>query len=186
MQAEVNTRPDPDAVRRALDICADRWTFLILRETFFGVRRYGFFQRNLGIGRNVLADRLSKLVEHGILKRVRYRTDPDWYEYRLTRAGFELFPVIVALKAWSEAHLLDVADPRLDIHHCACGAELTPVILCECCGAPISADGVEYEADTSCALESERPTREPPSRRRLSDGPLLKTAGSPVRRPGAG
>ena len=87
---ELNTRPDPDAVWRALDIFADRWTFLIVREAFFGVRRYGFFQRNLGIGRNVLADRLSKLVEHGVLKRVRYRTDPDWYEYRLTQAGFEL------------------------------------------------------------------------------------------------
>src|ERR1017187_147799 len=100
-----NTRPEPDAVKRALEVLGDRWTFLVLREAFFGVRRYGFFQRNLGIGRNVLAARLSDLVERGLLKRVRYRTDPDWYEYRLTRAGFDLFPVILALKAWSERYL---------------------------------------------------------------------------------
>jgi hypothetical protein len=75
---QTSTRPDPDAVKHALEVLGDRWTFLILREAFFGVRRYGYFQRNLGIGRNVLAARLSALVEHGLLERVRYRTDPDW------------------------------------------------------------------------------------------------------------
>jgi DNA-binding HxlR family transcriptional regulator len=147
------TRPEPDAVERALEVLADRWTFLVLREAFFGVRRYGFFQRNLGIGRNVLAARLSELVENGVLKRVRYRTDPDWYEYRLTQAGFDLFPVILALKAWSEQHLLDPEDPTLDIHHCACGAELAPVVVCECCGKPISADDVEYESQAEPLTE---------------------------------
>src|SRR5271154_4306098 len=150
-------RPEPDAVERALEVLTDRWTFLVLREAFFGVRRYGFFQRNLGIGRNVLADRLSALVEHGLLKRVRYRTDPDWFEYRLTRAGFDLFPVILALKAWSEQYLLDPEDPKLDIHHCACGAEITPVVTCGCCGKPISADDVEYGAAT--LVEETVPTR---------------------------
>ena len=70
-----------------------------------------------------LADRLSTLVEQGLLKRVRYRTDPDWYEYRLTPAGFELFPVILAIKAWSDQYLLNVDAPTLDVHHHTCGAE---------------------------------------------------------------
>lgn len=139
-----STRPEPDAVGRALALLADRWTFLVLREAFFGVRRYGYFQRNLGIGRNVLAARLSDLVERGVLKRVRYRTDPDWYEYRLTKAGYELFPVILAVKAWSERHLLGPEDPRLDIIHCTCGEEIVPKVVCGCCGKPISADDVEY------------------------------------------
>ena len=140
-----NDRPDPDGVGRALDLLAERWTFLILREAYFGVRRYGFFQRNLGIGRSVLAARLSELVSNGMLKRVRYRTDPDWFEYRLTKASFELFPIILMLKSWAERHLLDSGEHQLEIHHCACGAELRPVVVCESCHGPLTADDVEYE-----------------------------------------
>ncbi|HEX3391949.1 MAG TPA: helix-turn-helix domain-containing protein [Solirubrobacteraceae bacterium] len=142
---QTSTRPDPDAVKRALEVLGDRWTFLILREAFFGVRRYGYFQRNLGIGRNVLAARLSALVEHGLLERVRYRTDPDWYEYRLTQAGLDLFPAILTIKAWAERHLLDPKNPRLKISHRACDAELTPVVVCGNCREEISAVDVEFD-----------------------------------------
>ncbi|MGO9762771.1 MAG: winged helix-turn-helix transcriptional regulator [Solirubrobacteraceae bacterium] len=140
-----SSRPEPDAVKRALEVLGDRWTFLVLREAFFGVRRYGHFQRNLGIGRNVLAARLSALVQHGLLERVRYRTDPDWYEYRLTEAGLDLFPAILTIKAWADRHLLDRRDPRLPIHHRPCGAELSPVVVCEGCREPIVAGDVEYD-----------------------------------------
>jgi DNA-binding HxlR family transcriptional regulator len=144
---QANTRPEPDAVKRALDVLGDRWTFLVLREAFFGVRRYGYFQRNLGIGRNVLANRLSALVEHGLLERVRYRTEPDWYEYQLTAAGLDLFPAILTIKTWADQHLLDPATPKLRIRHRACGAQLTPVVVCESCREPISAADVEYQGD---------------------------------------
>jgi DNA-binding HxlR family transcriptional regulator len=83
-----------DAVALAVDVFSDRSTFLILREAFYGVRRFGQMQRNLGIARNVLADRLRQLVGDGMLERVRYRTDPDWYEYRLTERALDLYPVI--------------------------------------------------------------------------------------------
>ena len=88
-----------------MDVLTDRWTFLILREAFFGVRRYGQMQRNLGIARNVLADRLSQLVANGMFEKVRYRTDPDWYEYRLTDRAVDLYPVIVGLMRWASQHL---------------------------------------------------------------------------------
>ena len=72
-------RPSPrDAVEFAVDVLSDRWTFRILREAFFGARRYGEMQRNLGIARNVLAARLQKLVADSMFDRVRHRTDPDW------------------------------------------------------------------------------------------------------------
>ena len=142
---QTDLRPEPDAVKRALEVLGDRWTFLVLREAFFGVRRYGFFQRNLGIGRNVLAARLSALVEQELLERVRYRTDPDWYEYRLTQTGLDLFPAILTIKAWAERHLLDPADPRFKIRHRGCCEELTPVVVCERCREPISAVDVEYQ-----------------------------------------
>lgn len=141
----MSSRPEPDAVKRALEVLGDRWTFLVLREAFFGVRRYGHFQRNLGIGRNVLAARLSALVKHGLLERVRYRTDPDWYEYRLTEAGLDLFPAIFTIKAWVERHLLGTADRRLPIRHRPCGAELHPVVVCQNCGEQITAADAEHE-----------------------------------------
>ena len=137
-------RPEPDAVKRALDVLGDRWTFLVLREAFFGVRRFGYFQRNLGIGRNVLSARLAALVKHGLLRRVRYRTDPDWYEYQLTEAGLGLFPAILTIKAWADRHLLDPGDPKLHVRHSTCGAQLTPGVVCESCGEPVSAVDVEF------------------------------------------
>ena len=103
-------RPPRDAVELAIDVLSDRWTFLILREAFFGVRRYGQMQRDLGIARNVLADRLRHLVADGMLERVRYRTDPDWYEYRLTERALDLYPAIVALMRWADKHLADGED----------------------------------------------------------------------------
>lgn len=136
---QIAARPDPDAVKRALEVLGDRWTFLILREAFFGVHRYGNFQRNLGIGRNVLAARLSALVGHGLLERVRYRADPDWYEYRLTQAGLDLFPAIVTIKAWAERHLLESVDCSIHIRHSGCGHELQPIVVCKHCREPISA-----------------------------------------------
>lgn len=142
---QTGDRPEPDAVKRALEVLGDRWTFLILREAFFGVHRYGHFQRNLGIGRNVLAARLSTLVEHGLLERVRYRTDPDWFEYRLTETGLDLFPAVLTIKAWAERHLLDAGDPRLLIRHRSCGAKLSPAVVCERCREPITAGEVEYD-----------------------------------------
>jgi len=121
-------------------VFSDRWTFLILREAFYGVRRYGQMQRNLGIARNVLADRLRALVTAGMLERVRYRTEPDWYEYRLTERALDLYPVIVGLLRWSERHLAaehDVAAPEL-IHR-ACGMAAEPYLACSHCHEPLGA-----------------------------------------------
>jgi DNA-binding HxlR family transcriptional regulator len=180
-----NDRPDPDAVGRALDLVAERWTFLVLREAYFGVRRYGFFQRNLGISRSVLAARLSELVSSGMLKRVRYRSDPDWFEYRLTKASFELFPIILMMKSWAELHILDPAEHKLEVHHCACGAELKPIVVCESCHAPITADDVDYEV-SSDPLERDG-TREPErgvGRSRPSGERLRRSARPRTRRRG--
>ena len=107
VQRRTSLRRGPARRRRARRRrpLSDRWTFLILREAFFGVRRYGQMQRNLGIARNVLADRLRQLVADGMFERVRYRTDPDWYEYRLTERALDLYPVIVGLMRWADRHL---------------------------------------------------------------------------------
>jgi hypothetical protein len=87
---------------------------------------------------------LRSLVEQGLLERVRYRTDPDWYEYRLTQTGLDLFPAILTIKAWADQHLLHPKDPKLHVRHRTCGAELTPVVVCESCREPITAADVEF------------------------------------------
>jgi DNA-binding HxlR family transcriptional regulator len=138
-------RPPRDAVELAMDVLSDRWTFLILREAFFGVRRYGQMQRNLGIARNVLADRLRELVAHGMFERVRYRTDPDWYEYRLTQRALDLYPVIVGLMRWADQHLATEDDAgALELIHRSCGRPAEPYLACSHCHEPLT--GREIEA----------------------------------------
>ena len=138
------TRPPRDAVELAVDVFSDRWTFLILREAFFGVRRYGQMQRNLGIARNILADRLRKLVADGMLERVRYRTEPDWYEYRLTERALDLYPVIIGLMRWAQRHLATEEDAAaLQLVHRTCGEPADPYLACAGCHEPLTAREIE-------------------------------------------
>jgi DNA-binding HxlR family transcriptional regulator len=138
-------RPPRDAVELAVDVfLSDRWTFLILREAFFGVRRYGQMQRNLGIARNVLADRLRQLVANGMFERVRYRTDPDWYEYRLTERALDVYPVIVGLMRWAETHLATEADAdALELIHRSCGKPVEPYLACSHCHQPLTGRDID-------------------------------------------
>ncbi len=137
-------RPPRDAVELAVDVLSDRWTFLILREAFFGVRRYGQMQRNLGIARNVLAERLKQLVRDGMFERVPYRTDPEWFEYRLTERALDLYPVIVGLMRWADRHL-GAADggASIELVHHSCGEPADPYLACSHCNEPITARDID-------------------------------------------
>lgn len=89
-------------VAQALEALGDWWTLLIVRDAFFGARRFGEFERSLGIAKNILAARLRRLVAHGVFERVAVGTAGDRYEYRLTAKGQALLPVLVALREWSD------------------------------------------------------------------------------------
>ncbi|HEY3710391.1 MAG TPA: helix-turn-helix domain-containing protein, partial [Amycolatopsis sp.] len=102
---ELRQRFTAESVGRSLEVLGERWTLLILREAFFGVRRYAQFARNLGIPRPTLSARLKSLVELEVLDRVVYATDPDRFEYRLTAAGKAIFPALVVLMRWGDDHL---------------------------------------------------------------------------------
>ncbi|MCB8905612.1 MULTISPECIES: helix-turn-helix domain-containing protein [unclassified Streptomyces] len=120
-------------VRRALDLVGEKWTLLILRDAFNGVRRYDEFRRHLGLSEAVLADRLRKLVTAGLLRAEPYR-EPGArtrYEYRLTRKGVDLWPVLLALKQWGDTHAGEAEGPVLDIRHAECGAPVRVVVQCE-------------------------------------------------------
>lgn len=131
------------SVGRALDLFGDRWAFLILRESFFGERRFDRFQRRLGIARNVLADRLAALVAAGILERSKYQDRPERFEYRLTEMGRDLYPVIVTLKQWGDRWLADPAGPSVELVHHGCGERTRAELVCAECGEPLLARDVE-------------------------------------------
>jgi DNA-binding HxlR family transcriptional regulator len=94
-------------VGRSLDVIGDRWSLLIVRDAFDGVRRFGDFQRGLGVARNILADRLRKLVDTEVLVSQPAADGSAYQEYVLTPRGESLFPVVVALRQWGEKHLFD-------------------------------------------------------------------------------
>ena len=96
---------EPCPVARCVDVVGDRWSLLIVRDAFDGVRRFGDFQRGLGVARNILSDRLRKLVDAGILQMQDASDGTAYQEYVLTAKGESLFPVVVALRQWVEQHL---------------------------------------------------------------------------------
>lgn len=130
---------------RSLDLLGDRWTFLVLREAFFGVRRFGQLARTLGVSRNILSDRLQKLVANGILERRIYRHDPDRYEYRLTQTGKDLYQPIVAILRWGDEHLSGPEGPPLVLRHETCGHDSAPLLVCAHCREPIRPEDMRPE-----------------------------------------
>lgn len=94
-------------VARSLDVLGDRWSLLIVRDAFDGMRRFSDFQRSTGMARNILSDRLRKLVEAGILETQAASDGTAYQEYVLTPRGVNLFPLVVALRQWGERHLFE-------------------------------------------------------------------------------
>jgi DNA-binding HxlR family transcriptional regulator len=132
----------PCSVARSLAILGDRWTLLIMRNAFLAVRRFDDFQVQLGMTRHVLADRLSRLVEAGGLKKVPYQDNPPRYEYRLTEMGRDLYPVLQALTAWGDKWLDEGKGPPLEYLHKSCGHRFRPVMVCSECREPVTAHDV--------------------------------------------
>jgi DNA-binding HxlR family transcriptional regulator len=145
LRTKNHTPRRPDGIERAADVIGDRWRILVMREAFYGVRRYGEMVRNLGIARNVLAARLKDLVADGLLERRRYRTDPDWYEYVLTDAGRDLYGAIVALLQWADLHLPATGEQELRLRHGACGRQVDAKVVCAACGEELDPREVEVE-----------------------------------------
>ncbi|MFI1380292.1 winged helix-turn-helix transcriptional regulator [Embleya sp. NPDC020886] len=124
--------PSECPVRRTLDLVGEKWSLLILRDAVNGVRRFDDFRRHVGLSEAVLADRLRKLVAGGVLAARPYR-EPGARtrnEYRVTAKGWDLWPVLLALKQFGEKHRADPAGPMLDIRHDDCGAPVRVVVAC--------------------------------------------------------
>jgi DNA-binding HxlR family transcriptional regulator len=134
------------SVARTLELVGERWTLLIVRDAFLGVRRFGDFAERLGVARNVLQDRLERLVEAGVLAKVPYQERPLRHEYRLTDMGRDLWPSIVALLQFGDKHLASDAGPPMLLLHRDCGGELDDRRICTQCGAALELRDVETVA----------------------------------------
>jgi DNA-binding HxlR family transcriptional regulator len=124
------------SVARTLEHLGERWTFLIIRDAFYGVRRFDEFQEDLGIARNILSKRLASLVDEGILRKERYQDHPMRYEYRLTEKGRDLFPILTAMLAWGDKWQ-SRGDPPVRLVHEVCGQPMHAVSVCSVCHGSI-------------------------------------------------
>lgn len=131
------------SMARALAIFGDRWTLMIVRDAFRQVRRFSDFERSLGITKHRLSDRLNRLVEYGILKKVPYDESGNRFEYRLTRKGIELYPVLMSMAQWGDKWEADQDGPPVTFTHTACGQVTQPKYVCDCCNQPICATEIE-------------------------------------------
>jgi DNA-binding HxlR family transcriptional regulator len=123
---------DNCTVQRALQVVGDRWSFVVLREVFNGIRRFDDMRQRTAIPRQVLSDRLGRLVDEEILRRHPYREEGQRarHEYRLTRKGFDLYPILVALNAWGSAYYADAEGSPLIFRHRDCDAEVHVELHC--------------------------------------------------------
>lgn len=127
---------DGCSIATTLQVIGDRWTMLILRDVFRGVRRFGRLQSDLGIAKNILSDRLQRLVDHGVLEQVPYQQRPLRHEYRLTQKGADLSPALVAIMHWGDRWYAE--QPPTVLVHADCGTPLENVTRCPRCSEEIA------------------------------------------------
>lgn len=130
------------SVLGTLALVGDFWSLGVIRSAVYGHRRFGDFERELGIATNVLTDRLRRLVDAGVFERSEYQSNPPRFEYELTAAGSELAPLIVGLKLWGDRHV-QRDGAWTSVRHRGCSASLEVALLCPECGSRPGTDAVE-------------------------------------------
>lgn len=126
----------PCSVARTAELIGDGWTPLILRDSVAGIDTFDAFQKNLGVSRNTLTQRLNKLVETGMMTQVAYSERPKRFRYKLTEMGKDFVPVLLAMTAWGDKWLFDGSAPYL-VHHQTCGHDTHANVTCSVCNQPM-------------------------------------------------
>lgn len=137
--AEAEPVPRPCSLAAALDVLGERWSLLAVREMGYGVHRFARIAGFTGASRDILADRLRKLEAAGVVERRQYSEHPPRYEYHLTEAGRELFPVLVSMREWGEKWAMP--DPVLSLHH-TCGHRPDVRTVCSHCGEEVTRENL--------------------------------------------
>lgn len=158
------------SVRRTVEIVLDSWSFLILRESFFGVKRFDTFQSRLGVPRQTLSNRLSKLVENGLLSTGKSGNGRG-KQYFFTERGKDLYATMLSLMEFGDEWLLQEEEPPLQLIHKTCGKACHPVTVCSACNEPFGARNVTYRDGPGAGYSVPEPR---PVTRRSSDPALLQ------------
>ena len=132
------------SIAKTLELIGERWTLLVIRDVFNGRRRFGEMQRSLGVAKNILSNRLDRLVEQDILERRLYRERPPRHEYFLTEKGLDLWPTMVAMLEFGDRHL-SADGPPLILRHKECGGRINGRGICESCGDLLTARDARAE-----------------------------------------
>ncbi|RPF30978.1 helix-turn-helix domain-containing protein [Streptomyces sp. TLI_185] len=143
----------PCSIARTMDLVGDAWTPLVLREAFYGIRRFDEFQKELGVARNTLADRLRLLVDEGLLDKRPYQDEPLRHDYVLTEKGRDFFGVLAAMSRWGDRWLAQEAGAPVVFHHDLCGHDTEAEVVCAECREPLRAE------DTSMRMGPGYPER---------------------------
>ncbi|MCU1459061.1 MAG: transcriptional regulator, HxlR family [Actinomycetia bacterium] len=129
------------SVAQCLEVVGEWWSLLIVRDAFLGVSRFDDFQARLGISRNVLNQRLARLVEQGVFEKVAYQEHPPRYDYQLTKKGRDLWAVLTMMRQWGDKWAAPDGPP-VELMHKACGKHMTVVPTCSECGKPLKSSAV--------------------------------------------
>jgi DNA-binding HxlR family transcriptional regulator len=136
------------SVAQCTDVVGDSWTMLIIRDSFAGLTRFDDFRNDLGIPRNTLIDRLTKLVDSGVLEKLPYSAHPNRHGYHLTDKGRDLWPVLLAMRQWGARHG-DPTRPPIRGTHKDCGGFANVTVGCETCGSHLTPKDVELSVITA-------------------------------------
>jgi DNA-binding HxlR family transcriptional regulator len=138
------------SIAQCLEVVGEWWSMLLIRDVFLGVHRFDDFQERLGISRNVLAQRLSKLVDAGVLAKQLYQDNPPRHEYVLTEKGRDLWPVLTAMRQWGD-HYAAPHGPPLQVVHKDCGKTAELVLSCPHCRAVVGPSDVRAKPGPGAA-----------------------------------
>ena len=141
------------SVAKSLELIGERWTMLVVREVFLGNRRFDEITARLGIARNVLTTRLARLVDEGVLSKVRYQERPERFEYRLTEKGIDLWPIMVSLIQYGDRYYAPQGPPLI-LRHKACGGQVDAHRICSACGERLTARDVLAEPGPGMAAQA--------------------------------
>ena len=155
------------SVGRTIRILSDAWSFLIVRECLFGARRFEQFQSRLGLPRQTLIERLRRLNDQGLLRKVEYMRRPPRYEYRLTNMGMDLYPSLITMLRFGDKWIPGKPQVPLQLIHKSCGCECEPLVACSACGEEVKAREVKWRDGPGAGGEAIADARRS---RRSSDG----------------
>ena len=140
------------SVARTMTVIGDRWTYLIMREAFFGAHRFHDVHNNLGISTNILSHRLNRLLNSGIFEQRVYSESPQRSEYRFTQKGRELYGIMISLMHWGDKWLASTKGPPLRLHHTTCDTDFSARIVCSHCKEKIEMHEMSYKTTTGCRI----------------------------------